>query len=176
MARPRSPKGRARRPHERLAVEYPDAECELGHRNPYELLAATILSAQATDVSVNKATRRLFPIANTPRAILDLGEEGLNNGVRIKTSTFARPYINSQLHKGKVCGHYVNSILASHEARNSGCDEALLLATEGFVAEGGGEKEQYREHGPRAGIAHSIQQHLHYQGRAPGCVQRVCQG
>ncbi|MGI9602021.1 MAG: endonuclease III, partial [Acidimicrobiales bacterium] len=47
MARPRTPAGRARRTHERLAVEYPDAECELDHRNPYELLAATILSAQA---------------------------------------------------------------------------------------------------------------------------------
>ncbi|MDH4169358.1 MAG: endonuclease III [Acidimicrobiia bacterium] len=60
MARPRTPRGRARRTHERLALEYPDAECELDHRNPFELLAATILSAQATDVGVNKATPRLF--------------------------------------------------------------------------------------------------------------------
>ncbi len=60
MARPRSPKGRARVTHERLTLEYPDAVCELDHRNPFELLAATILSAQATDVGVNKATPSLF--------------------------------------------------------------------------------------------------------------------
>ena len=60
MARPRTPKGRARRTHERLALEYPDAECELDHRNAFELLAATILSAQATDAGVNKATPGLF--------------------------------------------------------------------------------------------------------------------
>lgn len=60
MAKPRTPKGRARRTHERLAEEYPDAECELDHRNAFELLAATILSAQATDVGVNKATPGLF--------------------------------------------------------------------------------------------------------------------
>lgn len=60
MAKPRSPRGRARVTHERLAEEYPDAECELDHRSPFELLVATILSAQATDVGVNKATPRLF--------------------------------------------------------------------------------------------------------------------
>lgn len=60
MAKPRSPKGRARRTHERLATEYPDAECELDHVNPFQLLIATILSAQATDVGVNKVTPALF--------------------------------------------------------------------------------------------------------------------
>lgn len=60
MAKPRSPKGRARRTHERLAAEYPDAECELDHENPFQLLIATILSAQATDVGVNKVTPDLF--------------------------------------------------------------------------------------------------------------------
>lgn len=60
MARPRSPKGRARRTHERLALEYPDAECELTHANAFQLLMATILSAQATDVGVNKVTPGLF--------------------------------------------------------------------------------------------------------------------
>jgi len=68
-----------------------------------------------------------------------LGDEGLNNGVRIKTSTFARPHINSQLHKGKVCGHYVNSILAKREALMDGYDEALLLDTAGYVCECSGE-------------------------------------
>ncbi len=60
MGRPRSPKGRARLAHERLTEAYPDAVCELDHRDAYELLAATILSAQATDVGVNKATPALF--------------------------------------------------------------------------------------------------------------------
>ena len=60
MARPRTPKGRARRTHERLALEYPDAECELDHDTPFQLLIATILSAQATDVGVNKVTPGLF--------------------------------------------------------------------------------------------------------------------
>jgi endonuclease-3 len=69
MARPRTPKGRARRTHERLAQEYPDAECELDHRNPFELLAATILSAQATDAGVNKATPGLFARFPDPWAL-----------------------------------------------------------------------------------------------------------
>jgi endonuclease-3 len=60
MARPRTPRGRARRTHERLAAEYPDAECELTHENAFQLIIATILSAQATDVGVNKVTPGLF--------------------------------------------------------------------------------------------------------------------
>ena len=55
----------------------PDPQTELEYTTPFELLIAVMLSAQATDVSVNKATRRLFPVANTPQALLDLGEEGL---------------------------------------------------------------------------------------------------
>jgi endonuclease-3 len=60
MARPRSPAGRARVTNERLAGEYPGAVCELDHRDPFELLAATILSAQCTDVRVNMVTPALF--------------------------------------------------------------------------------------------------------------------
>lgn len=55
----------------------PDPQTELEYTTPFELLIAVMLSAQATDISVNKATRRLFPVANTPQALLDLGEEGL---------------------------------------------------------------------------------------------------
>lgn len=68
-----------------------------------------------------------------------LGEEGLAQGVRIKTSTFSRPHVNSQLHKGKVIGHYVNSILAKREAMAEGYSEALLLDTNGYVSEATGE-------------------------------------
>lgn len=60
MAKPRTPKGRALRTHERLIDEYPDAVCELDHHSPFQLLVATILSAQATDVGVNKVTPGLF--------------------------------------------------------------------------------------------------------------------
>ncbi|CAK0774400.1 endonuclease III [Gammaproteobacteria bacterium] len=62
---------------ERLQNANPNPTTELLWSTPFELLVAVILSAQATDVSVNKATRRLFLVANTPAAILKLGEEGL---------------------------------------------------------------------------------------------------
>ena len=61
----------------RLAELDPDPKTELVYSSPFELLVALILSAQATDVGVNKATKRLFPVANTPAAILALGEDGL---------------------------------------------------------------------------------------------------
>ncbi len=68
-----------------------------------------------------------------------LGQEGLTKGVRLKTSSFARFYHNSMMPAAKASGHYVNSILAGYEARQNGYDEALLLDTAGFVAEGSGE-------------------------------------
>ena len=61
----------------RLAAERPNPVSELEYRTPYELLVAVVLSAQATDKSVNLATRKLYPVANTPKAILALGVEGL---------------------------------------------------------------------------------------------------
>jgi endonuclease-3 len=61
----------------RLRELNPHPTTELEYATPFELLIAVMLSAQATDVSVNKATRRLFPLANTPQALLDLGEERL---------------------------------------------------------------------------------------------------
>jgi len=61
----------------RLRELNPHPTTELEYSTPFELLVAVTLSAQATDVGVNKATRKLFPVANTPQAILDLGEEGL---------------------------------------------------------------------------------------------------
>ena len=61
----------------RLRDLNPKPTTELDYATPFELLVAVILSAQATDVGVNKATRKLFPVANTPEAILALGEDGL---------------------------------------------------------------------------------------------------
>ena len=68
-----------------------------------------------------------------------LGEEGLEKGIRVKTSSFQRHHINVSMVRSKTAGHYVNSILANMEAINDGYDEALLLDTQGFVAEGAGE-------------------------------------
>lgn len=61
----------------RLRELNPHPTTELVYTTPFELLVAVVLSAQATDVGVNKATRKLYPVANTPQAILDLGEEKL---------------------------------------------------------------------------------------------------
>ncbi|OOG52543.1 endonuclease III [Rhodanobacter sp. B05] len=61
----------------RLRELDPHPTTELLYTSPFELLVAVVLSAQATDVGVNKATRKLYPVANTPQAILDLGEDGL---------------------------------------------------------------------------------------------------
>lgn len=66
----------------RLRAANPHPETELEYNSPFELLVAVVLSAQATDVSVNKATRPLFAIANTPEAIYALGEEGLKQYIK----------------------------------------------------------------------------------------------
>ena len=68
-----------------------------------------------------------------------LGDEGLEKGIRIRTSSFIRNHVNANMTRGKVCGYYVNSQLAKKEAISTGYDEALLLDTEGYVAEGSGE-------------------------------------
>lgn len=61
----------------RLRELNPHPTTELAYTTPFELLIAVVLSAQATDVGVNKATKKLYPVANTPQAIFDLGEDGL---------------------------------------------------------------------------------------------------
>ncbi|WP_458069091.1 endonuclease III [Rhodanobacter sp. BL-MT-08] len=61
----------------RLRELNPHPTTELAYSTPFELLIAVVLSAQATDVGVNKATKKLYPVANTPQAIFDLGEDGL---------------------------------------------------------------------------------------------------
>ena len=67
---------------ERLREQNPHPTTELRFDSPFELLRAVVLSAQATDVSVNKATAKLFPIDNTPQALLALGEEGLKSYIK----------------------------------------------------------------------------------------------
>ena len=65
-----------------LKTANPDPKTELEYTSHFELLAAVLLSAQATDVSVNKATRKLYPVANTPQKILNLGLEGLESYIK----------------------------------------------------------------------------------------------
>lgn len=66
----------------RLQAANPQPKPELEYSSPFELLIAVLLSAQATDISVNAATRQLFPVANTPQALLDLGEETLRGYIQ----------------------------------------------------------------------------------------------
>lgn len=66
----------------RLRDANPDPQTELNYQNPFELLIAVILSAQATDVSVNKATDKLYPVANTPESIYQLGVAGLSEYIK----------------------------------------------------------------------------------------------
>lgn len=92
-----------------LQAANPEPETELEYDTPFELLIAVLLSAQATDVGVNKATRRLFPVANTPAAILALGEEtlkgyintiGLYNAKAANVIALCRQLLD--LHDGEV--------------------------------------------------------------------------
>ena len=121
---------------------------------------ATVMDAQREVVSANKLkSAYLRPIAFygsekmgvSPRGAqvhvaiaawewgAYLGEEGLEKGIRVKTASFARHHVNVTMPRAKVASTYANSILANLEATTDGYDEALLLDTDGFVAEGAGE-------------------------------------
>lgn len=76
-----------------------------------------------------------------------LGEEALEKGIRIKTSSYTRHHVNVMMTKAKIAGNYVNSVLAKKEALQLGFDEALMLDTEGYVAEGSGENIFIVKHG-----------------------------
>jgi branched-chain amino acid aminotransferase len=68
-----------------------------------------------------------------------LGDEGMKNGIRVKISSFTRPHINATMVRAKAVANYANSLLAKREALKDGYDEAVLLDTDGYVAEGSGE-------------------------------------
>ncbi|MEJ2767143.1 branched-chain amino acid transaminase [Mycetohabitans sp. B46] len=76
-----------------------------------------------------------------------LGDEGLSNGIRVKTSSFTRHHVNVSMVRAKASGWYVNSILANQEAAADGYDEALLLDVDGYVSEGSGENFFLVNHG-----------------------------
>jgi len=98
-----------RRIFERLQTANPTPTTELHYRSPFELLVAVILSAQATDKGVNKATEKLYKVANTPQAILKLGEQGLKNYIKTiglfnskAKNILATCRLLVDVHKGKV--------------------------------------------------------------------------
>ena len=68
-----------------------------------------------------------------------LGDEGISKGIRAKISSYTRMHVNSFMTKAKICGNYVNSVLAKLEVTSLGFDEALMLDAEGYVSEGSGE-------------------------------------
>ena len=68
-----------------------------------------------------------------------LGDDGINKGIRVKTSSYSRHHVNVSLVRAKASGYYINSILANQEVTAHGYDEALLLDTDGYVSEGSGE-------------------------------------
>ncbi len=68
-----------------------------------------------------------------------LGDEGLDKGIRVRTSSYSRHHVNISMCKAKACGHYINSMMALTEALRDGYDETLMLDVDGFVAEGSGE-------------------------------------
>ena len=68
-----------------------------------------------------------------------LGDEALEQGIKVRTSSYTRHHVNISMTRAKANGHYINSMLALNEALSCGCDEALLLDPEGYVAEGSGE-------------------------------------
>ncbi|AWB57360.1 endonuclease III [Colwellia sp. Arc7-D] len=96
----------------RLRDNNPNPTTELNFSSPFELLIAVLLSAQATDVSVNKATDKLYPIANTPQALLDLGLDGLKSYIKT-IGLFNTKAVNTlktcqmliDLHNGEVPGN-----------------------------------------------------------------------
>ena len=106
-----------------------------------------------------------------------LGEEALSQGIRVKVSSFARQHVNVTMPRAKVATTYANSILANTEALQDGYDEALLLDTDGFVAEGSGENLFLVRTGAlRAGNRLGPDRHhpLHHPcaGRRPGPARR----
>ena len=103
-----------------------------GYIRPIAIIGEGVMGVHPQDNPVN-----LF-IVTWPWGAY-LGDEGLKRGIRVKISSYTRHHVNISMTKAKICGNYVNSILAKREAVRSGYDESLLLDTEGYVCEASGE-------------------------------------
>ena len=125
-------------PYEREALE--DAQLEVfkaneldeGYLRPICFYGSEAMGLRAEGLSVHVA------IATWPWPSY-MEPEAKEKGIRVRTSSFTRHHVNITMCKAKATGNYINSMLALHEALESGCDEALLLDPEGYVAEGSGE-------------------------------------
>ena len=107
-------KGKREEIFARLKADNPNPETELNFSNHYELLVAVALSAQATDVSVNKATQHLFKVANTPQAMLDLGLDGLKQ--HIKTIGLYNSKANHVIQAAQLLVQHHNGIVPDTRA------------------------------------------------------------
>ena len=103
-----------------------------GYLRPMVYLGSEAMGLRAKDLSVNLCIAA-WPWPN----YMDPGSR--RNGIKVRVSSYTRHHVNITMCKAKANGHYINSILALHEALDCGCDEALLLDNEGYVAEGSGE-------------------------------------
>jgi branched-chain amino acid aminotransferase len=111
----------------------------LGMKIPFtkEEIDAAQLACEAMGVAAKSNPVRVA-IAAWPWGAY-LGAEGLEKGIRVKTSSFTRHHVNITMTGAKACANYLNSILANQEATHDGYDEALLLDAQGYVSEGSGE-------------------------------------
>ncbi len=107
-------------------------ELDEGYLRPMAYLGSEAMGLRAEGLSVNLCIAA-WPWPNY------MDEDSREKGIKVRTSSYARHHVNVTMCKAKSNGNYTNSILALHEALQSGCDEALLLDTEGYVAEGSGE-------------------------------------
>lgn len=107
-------------------------ELDEGYLRPMVYLGAEAMGLRAKDLSVNLVVAA-WPWPNY------MDPEAREKGIRVRTSSYTRHHVNITMCKAKANGNYINSILALHEALEAGCDEALMLDNEGYVAEGTGE-------------------------------------
>lgn len=103
-----------------------------GYLRPIVFLGSEAMGLRAKGLTVNLAVAA-WPWPNY------MDEDAREAGIKVRTSSYTRHHVNITMCKAKSNGNYINSILALHEALDSGCDEALMLDNEGYVAEGSGE-------------------------------------
>ena len=103
-----------------------------GYLRPMAFLGSEAMGLRAKELTVNLIIAA-WPWPNY------MDEDARERGISVRTSSYTRHHVNITMCKAKANGNYINSILALHEALDSGCDEALLLDNEGYVAEGSGE-------------------------------------